>query len=199
MVSRSTAVDGGRGGGAQRDCRERRHAARHKPRRISALQPELATCRVPQGRRERRWACQRRKHLHKGPRASAAPAAGGCTSRYSVFFASACFSPKARGRTSGRLPWAFDEHLEDPSYSFRGLFSARASGKTLASSKPVIYRAGARVRRSTDAASSVNAVVIRRVLQPGRKSALRGGARLKPQPTLERRERAAFAARTPAQ
>ena len=35
---------------------------------------------------------------------------------------------KARGRTCERLPWPFNEHLEEPSYSFHDFFSARASG-----------------------------------------------------------------------
>ena len=85
----------------------------------------------------------------------------------------ACVQPsKARGRTRGRLPWAFDEHLEDPSYSFRGFFlrPALALQDTSKASKRFIC-AAARVRRSSDTFSSVGTALISRLLQPAEKTA----------------------------
>ena len=92
MVYEVSLVFGGVGGGVQRDREERRHAARYNPRRTSALQPELVALLCASGLAGAPSGVPATKALAQGSPGVAAPAAGGCTSRYSVFFASACFS-----------------------------------------------------------------------------------------------------------
>ena len=173
MVSRSTAVDSGRGGGVRRNCKSVGHAARHKPRTTSCTLSWHLLCAsgpagAPLGVPATKHTCT-----------SVLGRCGSCSGLlYVVVLAHDALhasASMARGRTRGRFPWAFDEHLEDPSYSFHAFFLRRwaSGGKPLASSRFGLQPRGA-LRRLSDPASACCAAQIRPLLHPAEKTARSG-------------------------
>ena len=125
MVSRSTAVAAAACSETVKSVGTPRATNRGEQR---AAHPEVLLICVPQGRRSALGV-----PATKSPCTSVPGRCGSCSGLlYVVVFSArrtACFTAlQARGRSRGRLPRAFDEHLEDASYSFHGFLLARASG-----------------------------------------------------------------------